>query len=286
MENIKIENETQLEEALGKAIADIDALKDAIVEIDPKLLHIRILFTGDRFESSLPTSAMLGLLGIQDLIYEVYRQTKPQGTRITQEEKRRLELVVKIEKGSTDVNIDVNEVLKHMTGDQILIGVGILTFAWIVVTIGKQLIVNNSKKKLAEIEQMKKAETEVSKRALYQTFENMFQGVTNFRDGFVKRLAATDAREIDVGETKTTPAAIAAGIPPTKRPRKEQTDKVFTGEFKIVRIDIDDEEGTFIDAVHLESGTLLQRVNILASFISADDYNWLKDAVADGKGKP
>jgi|GEM_PF-5283365 len=229
---------------------------------------------------------MAGLLEIQDLIYAIYAKTKGEGKRLTRDEKKKLELNIKVGKGSTDINIDITEVLKNMTGEQILIGIGIVSIAWVLVKLVSGIMGNLTKVKLAEIEQRKALEEEKTKKELYHTFENIFESAVDFRDSVQRKLVAANPETITINGTTLTPAEIEQANPPAKRTRHEETDEVIRGHFRIARIDIDESKGTFIDVVHLESKKEISHVNILADYLSKSNYQWIMDAVEDGKGKP
>jgi hypothetical protein len=108
---------------------------------------LQIKLTGENFESSLTTQVMKGLLELQANFNRAYMQLRyGEGTtkRLTDEEKKSLEIVFKIQPGSSDILVKFEaamktifvEALKNMTGTQAVItvlGLGMMVASPVVI---------------------------------------------------------------------------------------------------------------------------------------------------------
>ena len=100
------------------------AIKDpSLSALDIKLVDwpvINLVITGDKFDESLTTSVMVGIISLQKAIHHSYAQLKygDSSKRLTESEKQRLEISVKVTKGSSKVLICLvgafSEILKEV----------------------------------------------------------------------------------------------------------------------------------------------------------------------------
>ena len=139
------------------------------LDFDKDIFRLRITIRGDRYYSTITPPIMEHLLEIQKCIYALYRQYI--GRRLTKDEKKRLELVVHVEKGSSDIVVwlleqaeVIKEAVSKMTGEQtfasIIIGITVLGLT----SIGKKAFDHFDKRHEREIELKKqKAQTDKDK---------------------------------------------------------------------------------------------------------------------------
>lgn len=114
-----IYSEKELLEYLEVGFKDIRELAE--VELDPSLLRLNLKIKGDNYNSSITPPVM------QEAIYRIYREYSGE-KQLTQSKKLELDVVVKVEKGSSELLISfieqfdlIKEAVKNMTGTQTLI---------------------------------------------------------------------------------------------------------------------------------------------------------------------
>lgn len=80
----------------------------------PKLV---ITVRGEKFQQSITPSAMKGFLALQDMIYRSYAEVRygvPDARKLRREEREELELVVRVEEGSSTFEINLQELLTKL----------------------------------------------------------------------------------------------------------------------------------------------------------------------------
>lgn len=164
-----------------------------------------------------------------------------------------------------------------MTGTQALIGTGLLCGTFLIATLGKRYIDYHER-----IKEMDARSKETSGNQ--QLFANTMTVCLEGQREFLRTIAKEPFSRLQLNG-KTVDREEIQGMVKTPRTKKEEEDHVYVGLFKITDIHIAD-DGTFIDAIHIDSQTAISNINILAASIPDGDYQWLKDAVEEGKGKP
>lgn len=102
------------------AILVLEQLLQDDVDIDISLVQFKgwgdfsIRLTGEKFENSLTPTVMRGIIELQQALYRsyalaVYNDENP--NRLTKQERQQLELRVEIKKGSSLINIDVDQAI-------------------------------------------------------------------------------------------------------------------------------------------------------------------------------
>lgn len=139
------------------------------------VLNVRL--NGDRFDGSLTPQTMESFIAMQKAVNRTYGLLVygNSGKRLSAEERDKLQLVVKVDKGSTETAANVDEIIQSMllavgdklTGEQALIailGLGLMGFT----TYGVRHYLNNRKEiRIAEISSQKDArQAEVRMREL------------------------------------------------------------------------------------------------------------------------
>jgi hypothetical protein len=280
MEKLEIRSLDDLLKTIEKAMQDASILKDKKIVIAPELKTLSIHLEGG-YDSTITPTVMRSILAIQDSIYDLYSQEKyGQKKRLASEEREAVELVASVKPGSTSVEVFLGkalEVFSTMTGQQALIGIGILGTTFLIAALGKRAF--DYHEKILEVEQRAK-ETEGYQKLVATAFTTSLEGQRDFMRIIAKEPFAALSLNGELVDRENIKEQIK-----TPRAKKLENDVVYSGPFKITDIHIA-EDGTFIDAVLLKKNLEIRNINILADYIQKGDYQWLKDAVQDGKGKP
>lgn len=109
----------------------------------------------------------------------------------------------------------------------------------------------------------------------------MQNNVYNSAVAVYSALKDDDIENLEINGNTVTKADIAE-LTRIERKKYEIEENVYSGQFNISAI-YRENNNVYIDAKQENSGLVIARINILADFISANDYNWLKNAV---EGKP
>lgn len=284
---MQINSTDELMDLAERAIKDPSLIEQAF-EFGPDFSHGKLIIhlNGDRYDSTISTSVMRALLSLQEELYRIYALHKSDGSRLTQEERDTVEIMVSVKPGSTIIEVmeNVLGVFTNMTGNQQVITIGILAAAVLISGIVKAVTSRqNSKDNLHT--RMRELELAAKEREGYQQvyLKTISEVVAAQRDA-LKYLAREPFDSMDINGVPVTKEELHAAIAGHRSKREEEVIP-YTGKFKILRIDVSG-NGIFIDAVHLPTDTEILNINILAEYISSDNYQWIKDAVKDGKGEP
>jgi hypothetical protein len=280
MPEVKIKTEEQLFTLLESALVDASFLESTKITIAPELRTLKIHFSGD-YDATITPSMMRSLLAIQDSVYDIYSLQKyGVEKRLSNDERESVDLVAAVKPGTTSVEVFLEkalEVFSTMTGEQALIGISILCGTFLIASLGKRYF--DYHEKIKETQQ-RVTETQGLTNIVATAMTTCLEGQREF----IKTIAKEPFTALQInGETLSHDELHA--MAKTPREKREEQDNVISGNFKITKIYIE-EAGTFIDAIHDASGRIIPYINILADFISAGDYQWLKDAVDQGTGKP
>lgn len=74
---------------------------------------LTIKLTGEEFDQSMTTGVMKGFMELQSSIYKSYATLKygePNAQKLNKDERKMLEISVKVEKGSSDLSVDYQQV--------------------------------------------------------------------------------------------------------------------------------------------------------------------------------
>lgn len=148
----------ELEKLIDEYMEKLDNLDDiSLDEIKYNLKPIVIKISDSGYDSSIGTSLMEPIIELQSHVYDMVKLVSCENTkaRLYEEEKKRFEIFVKIEKGSSIINIDLNPVLEKavglLNGDRIfsLLVIGILAYSGVsMVKIGATKIADYKNKVL------------------------------------------------------------------------------------------------------------------------------------------
>ncbi len=245
MNKLIIKNESQAWQAMEDALNN--KLDDNIsLEFDGwPVLNLRI--EGEDFNNTIPTRVMSPIMDFQKEIHRIYCKAKynSEDTRkLKPHERDLLELIVKIEPGSTKFIADIfkalNEIIQNtnMTGKQavvLIIGVGAILGS---VVSWKSWVVSNERKHSQEISvRMSEQETqrlEIFAQAMIQQPElkQSEKFTSDFRSELSKRLKPED--KLSVSNMPIITGERAAEIVPNLRQSGEATR--IDGEFHITEV--------------------------------------------------
>lgn len=117
---IHIESEDDAWSALEGLLSDRIDAEDAVLDFgNAEWAKFHLNFKGDVFQQTVTASMMRGMVEYKFAFYRVaalFIKNNPNINRLTDQEKDDLELVFKVEKGSSELNADAAEQLKHVFG--------------------------------------------------------------------------------------------------------------------------------------------------------------------------
>jgi hypothetical protein len=212
-----------------------------LLDFDKELFKLHITITGDKYFSTITTPIMEHLLEIQKGIYALYRQYV--GRRLTRDEKKRLELVVHVEKGSSDIVVwlleqaeVIKEAVSKMTGDQtfasLIIGMAIFGL----ISIGKKAIDHFDKKHEREIEERKQNAQTEKEKYLVDALKESVAIIAGSREKALKYLAEID-EDSKIVYTDDTLYADEIKKRITANRKKEEPDiSTITGSYRITKL--------------------------------------------------
>ena len=276
MEAITINSTEQIKDLTQQLEKDATWFEDKQIQLADEFPVISIHFTGDKFDSTITTGIMRSILCLQNAIYRSYSlYAYGKFTRLSFEERSALELCVRIDHGSSIIDIilkpvvqEIGKRVKKMTNKQLLASIAI------VVVLGAGYFPLNkyidSQVKIKELEIRYKHEENVQKIVTESIIDTI-----HAQNEFIRELAKQDFETLKICGSSYTPAELKE-IARGSRTFYPLVSVPYSGAFIITDIHIQ-EDALFID-VQKEDGTTIKYVNIIKSMISSDDYNWLKDS--------
>ncbi|MDR1179530.1 MAG: hypothetical protein LBK44_03425 [Spirochaetales bacterium] len=263
---------------------DIRQFKDYAIEFDKELFSFTLKLKGERYNSTITTPVMEYLLAVQKGIYALYRQYA--GRNPTREEKKRLELVVRVEKGSSDILfsiLDQLEVIKgavqNMNGDQTFAAIVIAVATWGVVSLGKKIFDHLDKKHAREIELQKEKARSEKDRQVVEAFSKTVGTVTTIRKNAMGSLGAIeDNASLSYSGEILSPKELRERVV-ADRKREEPDVATITGSFRITRLHFNFETNSAKADMHdAKTDTLLASVEIQPRSIIDGTFAVLKKA--------
>jgi hypothetical protein len=265
----------------------------------PKLT-IRLI--GEDFDRSVPTRIMPAILELQKQVYRLYCRTRygdENLRKLTKEDRDKLELVVKVDKGSSIFETLLSEPLvkifqdatSKMTPEQLtmtLIGFGLmLTGGW-----GWKVYNNRKSQEHALNHQVELSKIELQKQqiiaesivaALHQG-NPLIREIRDENDAFksdlLSRLKPTD--QLQIASENTNPLTIsgAQGALLNPRERKQASERFIDGSYSIANIGLEDLDNTDLE-IRDSQGNLI-RVIIHDGALNHSQMEILKN---DGFGR-
>jgi hypothetical protein len=280
----QVATQDDLELLVEDCFKNIKQFKGYTIEFDKGLFSFTLKLKGTKYNSTITTPIMEYLLTVQKGIYALYKQYA--GRNPTKEEKKRLELVVRVEKGSSEILfsiLDQLEVIKgavqNMTGDQLLAAIITGIAAWGVVSLGKKAFDHFDKKHAREIELQKEKARNEKDRQTIEAFAHTVEIVADVRKGAMANLA-----NIDDGATVTylgeplLPKDLRERATADRR-REEPDITTITGSYKITRLHFNFETNSAKADMHeADADETLTAVEIQPRSIIDGTYSVLKKA--------
>jgi hypothetical protein len=280
----QVATQDDLELLVEDCFKNIKQFKGYTIEFDKGLFNFTLKLKGAKYNSTITTPIMEYLLTVQKGIYALYRQYA--GRNPTKEEKKRLELVVRVEKGSSEILfsiLDQLEVIKgavqNMTGDQLLAAIITGFAAWSVVSLGKKAFDHFDKKHAREIELQKEKARNEKDRQTIEAFAQTVEIVAGVRKGAMANLS-----NIDDGATVTylgeplLPKDLRERAT-ADRKREEPDITTITGSYKITRLHFNFETSSAKADMHeTDADETLTAVEIQPRSIIDGTYAVLKKA--------
>ncbi|MGQ0285824.1 hypothetical protein ACT2CV_01285 [Pasteurellaceae bacterium 22721_9_1] len=259
METLTITNEDELFSLLEKYVKTGE-ISDKINLEDLPPLKIRLV--GEKFDQSLTPNVMKGFVEMQNYINRTYRLVKygdVETKSLSKEEREALQLQVKVEKGSSiiDISFDglwaqIGQLASKMNGTELaLITLG--SFAIWGTTTGVKRFLNNRKEvRLAEIkkdsdkehlktfEAMSAQETqraEIMAQIIqsHPVLENVDRQAYDAKTSLFKSFASVD--EVEVGDT-TVDQELSSEL--TKTARRRSTEIRLDGTYRLEQVNTTD----------------------------------------------
>lgn len=231
---------------------------------------------GEKFERSLTPTVMKSLIEFQRGIYHAYASAKfgNPSKRLSDEEKDDLEVTVKVNPGSSDLDIDyttvatklVEQMAGKMTGSEILIAVVSIAVLWFGRSAWNSYLESRKEIKLAEIaDEGQRAtlealnfssEQETARARIIAELSNRDE-----RIGEIARIAANTHTEV-VRAISTASAARIEGtnIDPqlaeylTSNPRRVSSDARLDGQYRLLKLDWSDPDAFKVKVFNVITG--------------------------------
>jgi hypothetical protein len=254
------------------------------IEFDQKIFSFIIKVKGERYNSSITTPVMEYLLTVQRGIYALYRQYA--GRNLSRAEKKRLELVVRVEKGSSDIifsiidQLDViKEAVQNMTGDQTFAAIVIAVATWGVVSLGKKAFDHFDKKHARDLElQKEKARTDKDRQVI-EAFAKTVETVATMRKDAMSSLGAIEDNAVLAYAGESLSPKELRERAAADRKRAEPDVATITGFFRITRLHFNFETNSAKADMHdTKTDTALTSVDIQPRSIIDGTYAVLKKA--------
>ncbi|MBD3612533.1 MAG: hypothetical protein HUJ13_09030 [Hydrogenovibrio crunogenus] len=234
------------------------------MELDfENLPPLRIRLTGDEFHGTITPSIMKVFIEFQKAIYKSYAQAKYNTdniNKLTKQEKQDLEIVIKVEEGSSIFDVDAQEILEKMavnmatslTGDQVMVitlGVGAMFFG----ASALKLYLNNRKeirsqeitsetelRRLEQVSALSEQETrrmEILSQALQRepVMNHIHQYSSEVKNEMMKSFSTADQVEVDGVRLS---GATASEL--VKHKRNESVVDRLDGVYRVLAVDSSD----------------------------------------------
>lgn len=283
MNKIQITDFNQLAAYAEKLPSDLEWFNDNTFEFSNNIPGIKLHIKGERFDSTMSTTLMKSILKLQEGIYRqysLYAYGKIQ--RLTPEEKAMLELYVRVDEGSSWIEIIPEPIIKcvaekinSMTSNQIVGTIAIVSVASVICVVTKKVL--DHKQKMKELELQAETLTGIQKNTAQAQIETL-KATTEFYKEISKQ---TGTKEIEINGEKVDSAVIKkiAAVP---REKKGNSQEVIDGSFKVTDIHIHESNVSSDKDISIDilgtNGSVYKNVTLLEGIIDKDDYQMLKDS--------
>ncbi|MDA8416546.1 MAG: hypothetical protein M0Z78_05685 [Betaproteobacteria bacterium] len=297
METIKITSEEEAFELLSKLIEGFQLEESFEVEFEswPRFV-IRI--KGGDFDGTIPTRIMPTLLELQKEVHRVYCKTnygEESTRRLTKQDREELELLVRVDKGSSIFETFLNEpiarilqgAITKMTPEQITAILIVFGLSVTSVVFWKIWINYRTKEKeldhTLELSKIEKEKMDLIRKAAMKFPETqaVSEGMDNVRNELLTKMKPSDSLEVDTGtEQEPYPTLVqingeqASQL--THKPREKAVERLIDGEFFLRSTDFTRAEGVRAEVQRLPDGYSF-RADIPLGVLKHDQIEALKN---------
>lgn len=241
---IIIDSEDKAFEVLQETLKSSNYLAPKNIDFS-KWHTLAIKYKGQPFHGTINSDIASAIVQLQSHIYNCYALLigKQSATELTAEQKKSLQLVVEVKKGSSDLEADLLGILNNflqaavdkMTGEQITIVVivfalSILGYVCYKLYVNKKLEESQSKERLnmSELE-LEKIKAVMQLKSTSPIVEAMSDGMDDVRQGFIK--AALEADNLSLQGVKIEEPIIKkiSG----RKPRQTSKEVQLNGQYQI-----------------------------------------------------
>ena len=288
---VTINNEREITTFLDM-MDNVDYLSKKMLNFDGTLLKLKL--EGENFESSLTGSLIMALAKYQEKIYSIYLIGKYGAAtrrKVTAEEERMLEIKVTINKGCTEVLIQLaNKVIlgamNNMTSEQVqttLFGLaGIVMGGVCLLGIGSKIVVETFKNKRKTLAQKRaQSKDEVEKRKIEAQESQIKAAIEAVREMGIGILQSGPSRVAINDKTVSTQniVSVVEDLIPHPKPDVIEEQIVITGEYLIQRVMFDFKKNiASVDIFDVNTTASINGLVLQSKSISDGSYNVLKTA--------
>lgn len=254
------------------------------IEFDKNLFSFTVKLKGEKYNSTITTPVLEYLLSIQKGIYALYKQYASR--RPTKAEKKQLEMVVRVKKGSSDIAFSIldqlgviKEAVQNMTGDQTFAAIIIGISAFTIVTLGKKIFDHLEKKHAKEIEAQKEKAKDEKDKHLIDVFAETVMTVTQVRKNAMVSLGKVDEETTLTYAGENLPLKELHERIAAERKRSEAEVSTMTGSYRITRLHLNFETNSAKADMHeTKTGEVFTAVEIQPRSIIDGTFSVLKKA--------
>lgn len=289
---IRITNEEEFLNFFDR-IDDEEYMKEALLEADN--LSVFMKFEGENYNSSLTGTMIQALADYQERIYHIYRTQKygpNSNKKLSDEEKRALEIKVDIKPGCTEAIVSfvrdiipevVNKMNSQDISNTIITVAGIIIVVWAVKGVGVTLIKEAFKTKREDIknklEQAKSEKEKAFLESIQSITNNAIEGMRSVASG----ITVASPERVTIGTNEITTGEAQNLLEDMKKPRAKPVKDEFPdmysvdGEFKVLNINYE-KDVTMMKALHIESNTVYDNISLMDGWLTEESMNILKNA--------
>lgn len=275
--NIEIKSYEQVNKLIQGILLGDNNFKRTNIAIDKNLGGVLIHIEGDKFNSTITTGIMKGIISLQKALYDGYSLVQyGKIQKLTATEKEMLEIQVRVEEGSSIIEILVDVVAKSiggkmekLTSKEVVNIVKVLALTCGACILGGKYI--DAKKEIALIEAQGKVLTDVQKNTIHAV-EKMQTGGKEFN----REMAKQEFDKLEINKEQVTQGDLQEWSKTTREKKPIET-QIYKGEFIITDIHFENDT-IYIDVINSQDEKVIKYVNILADLVSEDDYQWFKDS--------
>tara|TARA_R110000851_G_C13101290_1_gene568432 strand:- start:12998 stop:13969 length:972 start_codon:yes stop_codon:yes gene_type:complete len=244
---------------LKRSIDDLEQVSDIKFEGWPVL---RIKFEGRDFRGSVPTRIMPSILDFQKEVHRTYCILKYGDSnlkRLTAEERDRLEIVVKVEEGSSLFEVNLSEkfneivsgAINKMEGRHLVGAIALAALSFTAPTLWKDYL--NHQAQIQNMEtQVEMSELELEKLRIFREaaaktpeVAPVIEGSNEFKNHTLHKLQPQDSVSLP-GSNYEVKGSVAQDL--THKPREQSKEVRLDGEFTILSVESGKQDGYRIKA--------------------------------------